>query len=126
MKIWIKTICYGKTMKSIAEDLNVDEQKAQEIYDCVLTNIPGLKRFMDESQEMARQLGYVEDKDLQSILRLKDESKKRFDLNLDFSSSADAKVELEQRLEFLKKENSVLKSKVRYLKEKKGHINGNK
>ena len=46
-------------MKSIAEDLNVDEQKAQEIYDCVLTNIPGLKRFMDESQEMARQLGYV-------------------------------------------------------------------
>lgn len=55
-------ICYGKTMKSIAEDLNVSEEKAQQIYDCVLTNIPGLKHFMEDSQEMARQLGYVEDK----------------------------------------------------------------
>lgn len=49
-------------MKSIAEDLNVSEEKATEIYNAVLRNIPGLKRFMDESQEMARQLGYVEDK----------------------------------------------------------------
>lgn len=49
-------------MKSIAEDLNVSEDKATEIYNAVLANIPGLKRFMDESQEMARQLGYVQDK----------------------------------------------------------------
>ena len=61
-KILLLGICYGKTMKSIASDLNVSEEKAQEIYDAVLTNIPGLKNFMYESQEMARQLGYVEDK----------------------------------------------------------------
>lgn len=61
-KIILLGICYGKTMKSIAEDLNVSEEKATEIYNAVLRNIPGLKRFMDESQEMARQLGYVEDK----------------------------------------------------------------
>lgn len=53
-------ICYGKTMKSIAEDLNVTEEKAQEIYDCVLTNISGLKWLMDYSQEFCRQNGYVE------------------------------------------------------------------
>lgn len=47
-------------MKSIAEDLNVTEEKAQEIYDCVLTNISGLKWLMDYSQEFCRQNGYVE------------------------------------------------------------------
>ena len=49
-------------MKSIAEDLNKTEEEAQEIYDAVMTNISGLKRLMDESQEFARQHGYVEDK----------------------------------------------------------------
>lgn len=61
-KIILLGICYGKTMKSIAEDLGVSEEKATEIYNAVLTNISGLKHFMEESQEMARQLGYVEDK----------------------------------------------------------------
>jgi len=49
-------------MKSIAEDLKTTEEKATEIYNAVLTNIHGLKHFMDESQEMARQLGFVETK----------------------------------------------------------------
>lgn len=62
MKIWINTICYGKTMKSIAEDLKKSEEEAQEIYDAVMTNIKGLKHLMEESEEMARQFGYVEDK----------------------------------------------------------------
>ena len=53
-------ICYGKTMKSIAEDLNVSEEKAQEIYDCVLTNISGLKWLMDYSQDFCKQYGYTE------------------------------------------------------------------
>ena len=69
-----------------------------------------IKKMMGE---VLIELGYVEDKDLQCILRLKDESKKRFDLNLDFSSSADAKEELEKIVELLKKENSVLKTKLR-------------
>lgn len=62
MKMWNNTICYGKTMKSIAEDLKKTEEEAKEIYDAVLTNIKGLKHLMDESQEFARQYGYVEDK----------------------------------------------------------------
>lgn len=62
MKIWINTICYGKTMKSIAEDLHKTEQEAQEIYDAVMTNIKGLKHLMEDSEEFARVHGYVEDK----------------------------------------------------------------
>lgn len=61
-KVILLGICYGKTMKSIAQDMNVSEEKAQEIYDAVMRNIPGLKRFMDESQEMARTYGWVETK----------------------------------------------------------------
>ena len=68
--------------------------------------------------EILIELGYVEDKDLQSILTLKDESKKRFDLNLDFTSSEGANNELEKRVELLKKENSVLKTKLRAYMEK--------
>lgn len=49
-------------MKSIAEDMGVSEEKAQEIYDAVMHNIPGLKKFMEESQEMARTYGWVETK----------------------------------------------------------------
>lgn len=62
MKIWINTICYGKTMKSIAEDLHKTEQEAQEIYDAVMTNIKGLKHLMEDSEEFARVHGYVETK----------------------------------------------------------------
>ena len=61
-KIILLGICYGKSMKSIAEDLNVSEEKATEIYNAVLTNIPGLKNFMIESQEMAKTFGWVETK----------------------------------------------------------------
>ena len=61
-KIILLGICYGKSMKSIAEDLNVSEEKATEIYNAVLTNIPGLKNFMIESQEMAKNFGWVETK----------------------------------------------------------------
>lgn len=49
-------------MKSIAEDLNTTEEKATEIYNAVLNNIGGLRRFMEYSQEFCRQYGYVETK----------------------------------------------------------------
>lgn len=62
MKIWSITICYGKTMKSIAEDLNTTEEKATEIYNAVLTNIGGLRHLMEYSQEFCKQHGYVETK----------------------------------------------------------------
>lgn len=53
-------ILYGKGIPAIAEDLNVSVKKAQEIYDSVLKAYPGLQDLMDESQGMARELGYVE------------------------------------------------------------------
>ncbi len=61
-KVILLGICYGKTMKSIAEDLKVPEDKATEIYNAVLNNIAGLKRFMEESQAFCRQYGFVETK----------------------------------------------------------------
>lgn len=52
-------ICYGKGIPSIAEDLKVPVKKAHEIYSRVMTAFPGLKQFMEDSEEMARTLGYV-------------------------------------------------------------------
>lgn len=52
-------ICYGKGVKAIAEDLGIVEKHAQQIYDAVLTAFPGLKKFMQDSQQMAEDLGYV-------------------------------------------------------------------
>ena len=55
-------ICYGRTIKTIAEQLGCTEEKATEINNAVLNGIAGLRHLMDESQEMARQWGYVETK----------------------------------------------------------------
>lgn len=52
-------ICYGKQVPSIATDLGVTVKVAQEIYDKVMTSFPGLYNFMIDSQNMARELGYV-------------------------------------------------------------------
>lgn len=52
-------ICYGKEVPSIAHDLGITKQKAQEVYDRVMSALPNLKQFMLESQEMARKNGYV-------------------------------------------------------------------
>lgn len=52
-------ICYGKQVPSIAVDLGVSVNVAQEIYNKVMSSFPGLYNFMLESQNMARELGYV-------------------------------------------------------------------
>jgi DNA polymerase I-like protein with 3'-5' exonuclease and polymerase domains len=52
-------ICYGKGIPAIAEDLRVTVKKAQEIYDRVMKAFPGLKQFMEDSEDMARTKGYV-------------------------------------------------------------------
>lgn len=52
-------ICYGKGVRSIGEDLGLSTQKAQQVYDSVLKEFPGLKQFMEDSQEMARTKGFV-------------------------------------------------------------------
>ena len=53
-------ICYGKSIPAIAEDLGITKKEAQEVYDKVMSSFVNLKKLMDESQEMARKLGYVE------------------------------------------------------------------
>ena len=53
-------ILYGRQIPSIAEQLNVSKDTAQNIYDRVLQAFPALKKFMHNSQKMARELGYVD------------------------------------------------------------------
>ena len=52
-------ILYGRQIPSIAEQLGVSTREAQDIYDAVLRAFPQLAQFIDESQGMARELGYV-------------------------------------------------------------------
>lgn len=52
-------VCYGKGVPAIAEDLHITVQKAQQIYDKIMKEFPGLKKFMEDSEQMARELGYV-------------------------------------------------------------------
>lgn len=52
-------ILYGRQIKSIGEQLGVSTQEAQKIYDAVLKAFPMLAKFIEESQNMAKQKGYV-------------------------------------------------------------------
>ena len=52
-------ICYGKGIPAIAEDLHITDKHAQEVYNAVLNAFPGLKQFMEDSQHMAEEQGFV-------------------------------------------------------------------
>lgn len=52
-------ILYGRSVPSIAEQLNCSTNEAQKIYDSVLNAFPQLAEFIDNSQGMAKELGYV-------------------------------------------------------------------
>ena len=52
-------ILYGRQIPSIAEQLNVSNQEAQNIYNAVLDAFPQLAEFIDDSIEMAKNVGYV-------------------------------------------------------------------
>lgn len=52
-------VCYGKGVAAIAEDLGITRKKAQEIYDKIMVSFPGLKQFMEDSENMAREKGFV-------------------------------------------------------------------
>ena len=52
-------ILYGRQIASIAEQLNTTTKEAQRIYDKVLDNFPELAKFIEESQDMAREHGWV-------------------------------------------------------------------
>lgn len=59
-KVIVLGVCYGKGVKAIAEDLGITVEKAQEIYDKIMMEFPGLKQFMIDSENMAREKGYVD------------------------------------------------------------------
>lgn len=52
-------VCYGKGVPAIAEDLKISVKLAQEIYDTIMKEFPGLPRLMQESERMAIEKGYV-------------------------------------------------------------------
>ena len=52
-------VCYGKGIAAIAEDLKIPKEHAQEVYDSVMIAFPKLKQYMEDSQLMAKKLGYV-------------------------------------------------------------------
>jgi len=52
-------ILYGRGIPSIAEQLGKTVKEAQEIYDKVLEKFEGLAAFIEESEDMAREYGYV-------------------------------------------------------------------
>jgi len=52
-------ICYGRQIKSIAEQLKCSEEEAQEIYNKVTKNFPGLIRAQEAAIAYAHEHGYV-------------------------------------------------------------------
>ena len=52
-------ILYGRGIPAIAEQLGKTPQEAQKIYDKVLSKFEGLANFIEESEDMARNNGYV-------------------------------------------------------------------
>ena len=52
-------ILYGRQIPSIGEQLGVSTKEAQKIYDSVLQAFPQLATFIEDSQAMAKELGYV-------------------------------------------------------------------
>lgn len=53
-------VTYGKGIPAIGEDLGISTQKAQAVYDKVMESFPMLEKFMHDTQEKARDHGYVE------------------------------------------------------------------
>ena len=52
-------VLYGRGEASIAEQLGVSTKKAKEIKDSVFNGFPAIKRFEEDSLDMAYEAGYV-------------------------------------------------------------------
>ena len=52
-------VAYGKGVPAIADDLGISVRDAQNIYNKIMTEFPGLPNFMRESEEMAATQGFV-------------------------------------------------------------------
>lgn len=82
----VLSIMYSKGVKSLAEDIHVTPQRAQEIYDNVLTSYPDMAQWMKDKVNFAYKYGYVDNffgrrRRLPSLL--KDDFEFIFNVNLD-------------------------------------------
>lgn len=59
MKVCGYTVLYGRGIPSIAEQLGKTVKEAQNIYDSVLAKFEGLAKFLEASEDMAREYGYT-------------------------------------------------------------------
>jgi DNA polymerase I len=53
-------LIYGMSAFGLAQNLNLERATAQAYIESYFTRYPGVKKFMDETREKARSLGYVE------------------------------------------------------------------
>ena len=53
-------LIYGMSAFGLAKQLGIDRSLAQRYIDTYFERYPGVRRFMEQSRESARQLGYVE------------------------------------------------------------------
>ncbi len=53
-------LIYGMSAFGLAQNLNLERATAQAYIESYFTRYPGVKKFMDETREQARTLGYVE------------------------------------------------------------------
>jgi DNA polymerase-1 len=59
-KIVNYALLYGKTAFTLARDIGVSQQAAQEFIDAYFAGFPGVRQFIDRTLEQARRTGYVE------------------------------------------------------------------
>jgi DNA polymerase I-like protein with 3'-5' exonuclease and polymerase domains len=52
-------ILYGRGINSVAEQLHTTKQKAQQIQDKVFKGFPAIKKFEEDTLEMAQEYGFV-------------------------------------------------------------------
>lgn len=58
-KVVLLSILYGKDINNLAQDLECSIDEAQSIKDSVFKTFPAIKKFEDDSLQMAKDIGYV-------------------------------------------------------------------
>lgn len=56
----MKLILYSKSVRAIGEDLHISAEKAQEVYDSIMSAFPTLAKWIKDTQELATKQGYID------------------------------------------------------------------
>lgn len=59
MKAIVLGVMYSKEAPSIAEDLKISREEAENLYNTFFTRFPKVKKYLDDTQNFARKNGYV-------------------------------------------------------------------